>query len=226
MKHIGIVAITAEGATLCYRTIVSEAGKLLGQNKHPEITLNNAPFDEILSAQNKGDWSKVANVILNSIAKLQKAGTEFAVIPANSVHYSFDEIKKKSTIPVLSIIEITAEECKKLGYKKVGLVGTKLTMENSLYQKPLQKYDIELVIPEKKDREKINCIIFNEIVLNKIISTNEIVEIINKLKQNGCDAVILGCTEIPIVINEQNSPLPFIDTTRLLAIKALEYSLK
>lgn len=226
MKHIGIVGISAEGASLCYRTICSEAAKLLGMYKHPEIVLHNYSFHEILEAQNKG-WPELANLLLNSIAKLHKCGVDFVIVPANSVHYCFKELREKSPIPVLSIVEIAAQECKDRKYKKVGLLGTSVTMEKGLYEEPLRKNGIELIIPGENDRKGINSIIFNEIVPDNITdkTVKKTIGIIKRLKTNSCDAVILGCTEIPLIINQDNSPLPFIDTTRLLARKALEYSL-
>ncbi len=227
MKHIGVAAVTAEGASLCYRTIVSEASRILGQNVHPEITLNNPSFHHIFEAQNKGDWKTIADILVDSVETLAKSGAEFAIIPANTMHYCFDEVKRRSPIPVLSIVEITADECKKRGYKTVGVLGTRLTMEHGLYKIALESRRIKYVVPRAGEREIVNRVIFEEIIQDKITKngTNEIITIINALKARGCNAIILGCTEIPIIIDEKNSPLPFIDTTRLLAVRALEKTL-
>ena len=228
MKHIGIVGVTAEGASLCYKTICEEATKLLGQYIHPEISLHNHSFSRIFEAQNKGDWKTVAALLLDSITKLHASGAEFAIIPANSVHYCFEEIREKSPIPLLSIVEITVKECKKQNYKKVGVLGTVLTMKNGLYKEPLESQGIEYIVPNQNEQSIINKIIFDEIITNKIANEGvaAMINVIQALKSQSCDALILGCTEIPIIINKKNSPLPLIDTTRLLAKKALEYALK
>ena len=226
-KHIGIVGITAEGASLCYKTICSESSKILGMNRHPEISLHNLPFHKFIEPFNKKDWKALAEIINNSIKKLASIGTDFAIIPANSVHFAFREIKKISPIPVLSIVEIAAEECKEKKYKKVGILGVGMTMSDGLFDSSLKKYGIKTAIPSKSEQKIISDVIYNEIVPAKVTnkSINKIINIIKSLKQKCCDAVILGCTELPLVIDKNNSPLPLIDTTRLLAEKALEYSL-
>ena len=226
-KHIGIVGVSAEGASLCYKTICSEASKLMGLNNHPEISLHNQSFHKILEPFNKKDRKALAKIINNSIEKLASIGADFAIIPANSVHFAFKEIKKISPIPVLSIIEIAAQECKKKNYKKVGILGVGMTMSDGLYDESLKKYSIEPITPSKSEQKIISDVIYNEIVPAKVTdeSINKIINVIKSLKEKGCDSVILGCTELPLVINKNNSPLPFIDTTRLLARKALEYSL-
>ncbi len=228
VKKIGIAAVSSEGASLCYATICSEAVKVLGKNKHPEIFLHNPSFDTILEPFKKRDFKTVAKIISNSIKKLQLIGAEFAVIPSNAIHYAFDDIQKNCSIPILSIVEISAQECKEKKYKKVGILGVGHTMSGGLFDKPLKKCLIQMVIPDLKDQNIINDIIYKEIVPSKIteISIKKTLKIIEKLKLKGCDAVILACTELPIIINKDNCPLPFIDTTRLLAKKSLEYAIK
>ncbi len=227
MKHIGIVGITAEGAALCYRTICSESTPLLGLNNHPEISLHQFPFLEYHTHLQNKDFEKVGRLILKSIEKLKKSGADFAIIPSNTPHYAWRYFKKDSQLPLLSIVEITADECVKQKFERVGVLGTKSTMSGGLYQEPLKKRKIDYVVPSSADQEKINNAIFNEIIPDKYSDTtsNVFIEIVKKLKRQGCDGVILGCTEIPLVINEKNSPLPIIDTTRVLAVKALEYAL-
>ena len=227
MKHIGIVGVTAEGASLCYRTIVSEAGKKLGQYHHPEISLHNVSFHEIFQSQTRGDWENVANIILYSVKKLAASGADFIIMPANSTHFVFDRIKKKSPVPFLSLVELTAQECRKRGMKRVLVLGVGMTMRDKLYKKNLERYGIEHVVPTASDQKVINEVIMDEIVPAKVSSgsVKKITGIIEKMKKDGCDGVILGCTELPIVIDDKSSPLPAIDTTRLLAQKALEYAI-
>lgn len=227
LKHIGIVGVTAEGSALCYRTIISESGAILGVNQHPEITMNTQPFDVILDAQNKNDWKTVAEIVLYSIEKLAAVGAEFVIIPANSIHFAIDKVKEKSPIPVIDMLVETAEECSQKGYTKIGVLGVGMTMSKGLFTTALSKLGIEAATPSFEDQEIINTIIYKELVQGVINedSTAKIIEIITKLQQNGCEAVILGCTELPLVINDTNSPLPFIDTTRLIAKRAVDYSL-
>lgn len=225
-KHIGILAITAEGAALCYRTIVSESAKMMGINKHPEISLHSYSFDEILKLQLKEDWNSIADILLTSIQKVIQTGAEFVIIPANSIHFALELIAKRSPVPVLSILDVVVQECQNLGWKKTLVLGVGQTMRLGLYNNSLHEAGIQPVVPDRQEQELINTIIYNEIVpfqINKL-STNKIISIIQKYKDEGCDGVVLGCTELPLILDETNCPLSFIDTTRLLAVKAAEYA--
>ena len=228
MKHVGIVGVSPEGAALCYKTICAEASKRLGPNKYPEISLHQQSFDKILAAQNKRDWNTVASLLLYSVKKVAAEGADFAVIPANSVHYAFKEVQAESPIPILNIVDLSLDECKENGYEKVAVIGTGLTMSDGLYEAPSKERGMEMLLPEKTDQGLLNDIIFKELVPGNWSqkSVDEVVRIIEKLKVKGCKAVILACTEIPLIINESNSPLPCIDTTRLLAKKAVELAIK
>jgi aspartate racemase len=228
MKTVGIVGITAEGGALCYKTIVSEAAKKLGDYKHPEILLDNPQFYEILQAQRQDNWDKVAEICLNSINKLKSIGADFIIIPGNSIHFAFNKIVVKSPLPVISIVETAVEECWDRGYKKIAVLGVGITMSGGLFKEPVEKRGMTYQVPSQDDQELLNKIIYEEIVPDKVSqkSVELIVNLINKLKSGGCDAVILGCTELPIVVTEENSPLPIIDTTRLLAKKALELAIE
>lgn len=226
-KHIGIVGVSAEGASLCYRTIVVESAKILGPNQHPEISLNNPSFADILKLQNKGDWNGVTKLLVSSIKKLAANGAKIAVIPANSVHYAFEKIIKHSPIPVLSIVDLAVSECQRKGYKKAAVLGVGLTMSGGLYEKPLSRERIKTILPSKPDQKRLNKIIYDELVTGKptLKSIKFINNLIKKIKKAGAEVVILACTELGIVIPENLSILPVIDTTRLLAKKALVTSL-
>ena len=199
----------------------------MGLNHHPEISLHNYSFHKILEPFNKKDWESLSNIINDSMKKLASIGADFAIIPANSVHFAFKEIEKNSPIPVLSIVEIAAKECKGKNYKKVCVLGVGMTMSDGLFNQQLSHYGITPIIPLKGEQKIVNEVIYN-IVTAKVTdkSIKKIVDIISSLKEKGCYAVILGCTELPLIIDRNNSPLPFINTTRLLAIKAPDYSLK
>ncbi len=227
-KHIGIIGISSEGAALCYRTICQEASDIMGRFSHPEISVHTHSLSQYMYYIEKDDWDGVASLMISSAKKLAEMGADFAICPDNTVHMSFEEVVNQSPIPLISITETVAKECESKKYKKVGVLGTKYTMQGHVYRNELSKFKIEMIVPDKNDQEIINSIIFDELVSGKITksSSKRMIEIIQKLKESGCDAVILGCTEIPLVVNSKNSPLPVIDSTRLLARKALEYSLE
>ncbi|MFQ6086676.1 MAG: aspartate/glutamate racemase family protein [Candidatus Bathyarchaeia archaeon] len=227
-KHIGIIAVSSEGAALCYRTIIQEAFAIMGKFAHPEVSMHTHSLSRYMDYIEKGEWDGVASLMLSSAKKLAAAGADFGICPDNTVHRAFENVNSRSPLPLISITETVAKECHSKGYKKVGVLGTKYTMQGPVYRDALSKLKIEMVVPNRSDQEKINSIIFDELVPGKISESSGkgVIEVIQKLKESGCDAVILGCTEIPLVVNSGNSPLPVIDSTRLLARRALEYSLE
>lgn len=231
MKHIGIVGVTVPGGLLCIDTIVAESFAHFGKESliHPRITYTNPSLSEIHLPIHAKDWKQVTSVLLNSCQILFRAGVDFAVIPSNSPHYAIAEIQKKSPIPVMSIVDITVNECKRRGFKKVGILGVGVTMSDGLYEKPLQKLGIMPVTLSSIRQKEVNDLIIKEIIQGKPTpkTTTKMQEFIQELKDMGCDGFIAGCTEIPVVItNENESPLPFVDTTRLLAKKAFQEAIK
>jgi aspartate racemase len=227
-KHIGIIAVSSEGAALCYRIICQEASEVMGKFAHPEVSMHTHSLSHYMDYIEKGDWDGVASLMVSSAKKLAAAGADFAICPDNTAHRSFEKVIKLSPIPIISITETVAKECQSQGYKKVGVLGTKYTMQGPLYRDALSKLKIETIVPDENDQQTINSIIFDEMVLGKMTesSSKHMIEVIQKLKKSGCDAVILGCTEIPLFVDSKNSPLPVVDSTRLLARKALKYSLE
>ena len=223
-KHIGIVACSAEGAALCYRTICIEGANIMGGYAHPEITMHTFPLSQYMRYFEAGDWQGVANLMLSSVAKVAKVGADFAICPDNTIHQAFDLVVKKSPIPWLHIAEEVAAEAKRQNYKRLGVLGTRYLMESAVYSTKLTAMGIEHRIPELKDRERINEIIFNELVWGRFTSEAGAYfnEVIDSLKIQDCDAVILGCTEILLLVTPENSPLPILDSTRLLARAALK----
>ncbi|MBC8184455.1 amino acid racemase [candidate division KSB1 bacterium] len=222
-KHIGIVACSAEGAALCYRTICSEAPQKMGEHNHPEISMHTFPLGDYMVHIKTGDWKKVADLMLSSTKKVAGMGADFAICPDNTIHEAFDFVIRKSPIPWLHIAEEVAKKATDTGYKKIAITGTKYLMEGPVYPETLKKFDIDFEIPDKGSREKIDTIIFKELV-NGIFSEKSrryFNEVIDKLKQAGCDAVVLGCTEIPLLVKPDDCPLPTLDSTRLLARAAL-----
>ncbi len=227
-KHIGIIAVSSEGAALCYCTIIQEAFSVMGRFDHPEISMHTHSLSRYMDYIEKDDWKGVASLMLSSVKKLVAAGADFAICPDNTVHQAFEKVIDKSPIPLISITETVAKECQLKAYKRVGVLGTKYTLRGPIYRDTLSRLKIEVIIPNKKDQEIVDSIIFDELVPREITESSGeyLLKVIQKFKKSGCDAVILGCTEIPLVVNPKNSPLPVVDSTRLLARKALEYSLE
>jgi len=227
-KHIGIVACSAEGAALCYTTVCTEAPELMGKkHAHPEVSMHTHPFSDYVRLIEAGRWDGVAALMLSSEAKLARAGAELVICPDNTIHLVFEQVMKQATLPWLHIAEEVAREAGGHGFTRLGLIGTAVTMESSFYKEKLAAYDIEVVIPEDKDRKLINRIIFDELVSAQFTAESRayFTGIINGMRGQGCDGVILGCTEVPLIITPENSPLPVLDSTRLLARAALKSAL-
>ena len=222
-KHIGIVACSAEGAALCYRTICTEAPRLMGRYAHPEVTMHTHSLADYMRAIEADDWERVAELMISSARKVASVGAEFAICPDNTIHQAFDLAVKKSPIPWLHIAEVVAEEAKHHGYRYLGVLGTRYLMEGPVYPGRLSAVGIRHRIPEKAYRSSINDIIFDELVAGIFTADSRAYfsKVISKLKKEGCDAVVLGCTEIPLLITQKDSPLPVLDSTRLLARAAL-----
>lgn len=227
-QHIGIVAGSAEGAALCYRTICLEAPALLGEHNHPEITMNSVPLAEHMRYVRADDWKALAGVLAASARKVAQAGADFAICPDNTYHQAFEYLIPQSPVPWIHIAEAVAEEAQRFGYARLGIMGTKYLMEGTVYSEVLEKLRIESTIPVEVDREKINDIIFKELVNGIFLEDSRLYfnEVAGKLKARGCDAVVLGCTEIPLIVRPEDTPLPTLDSTRLLARAALRRALE
>ncbi len=225
-KHIGIVAVSAEGAALCYRTICAEGAAHLGPHAHPEITMHTIPLSEYMVHISSGDWQEVGNLMLRSARKLAEAGAQLLISPDNTVHQAFDsyDMEKETGLPWLHIGQAVANEALTRRFRKVGILGTRFLMEGPVYPSRLGAAGIERLIPGKLDRERINQIIFDELVYGRLEDSSRqyFCSVIEGLKLAGCQAVVLGCTEIPLLISDEVSPLPCLDSTRLLARAALK----
>ena len=227
-RHIGIVAGSAEGAALCYRTICLEAPPLMGEHNHPEITMNSVPMAEHMRHIRADDWQGVAAAMVASARKVALAGADFAICPDNTYHRAFKYVVPHSPIPWLHIAQAVAEEAHRLGYARLGILGTKYLMEGPTYPEALGEFRIESEIPDEADRGRINEIIFKELVNGVFPESSRLYlnEVADKLKGRGCDAVVLGCTEIPLIVRPDDTPLPTLDSTRLLARAALKKALE
>lgn len=224
MKHIGILAHSFEGAALCYRTMCLDAGRRLGSHLHPEVTLTGVAVHFMMDAYDRGDLDYVRTLFAKDIRKLAAAGADFVVCPDNTAHLALEREGDQFALPCLHIAEVVAEQAQIEGRTKVGILGTNWTMTGQVYPSALSGRGIQWAAPGEADRRLIDNVIFTELTLGVVNDASRIsyVEIIGKLADQGCDAVALVCTEIPLLVSAENSPLPVLDSTRLLAAAALD----
>jgi aspartate racemase len=227
-KHIGIVGCSAEGAALCYRTICLEAELLMGRHAHPEVTMHTIALAEYMKPIDAGaGWQPVAELMLRSAEVLKRAGADFLICPDNTIHEALPFVLPRSPLPWLHIAEEVGKDAKRRGYRKLGITGTKFLVSGPVYPEKLEQMGIDYVRPTKEQQEHINSIIFDEQVRGE--QTPESLfyfeQVIESFKLQGCDAVVLGCTELPLLVNENESPLPALDSTRTLARAALRHAL-
>ena len=224
MKHIGILAHSFEGATLCFRTACLEGVKRLGPHMHPEVTMTCSPMALVLEAWDRCDNEKLRAFFMEDVKKLAAAGCNFFVCPDNTAHIALESPGEPLPLPGLNIGEVVADQAARAGRRKVGILGAKYTMTGPVYPGALGRRGIDWAVPDEADRKTVDDIIFDELCLGTF--TNDArqayVRIIDKLKADGCDAVALVCTEIPLLISQEVSPLPILDSTRLLAAAAVE----
>ena len=214
--HIGIVACSAEGAALCYRTICTEGAALLGPHAHPEITMHTPSLADYVACLDRGDWAGVGALMLVSAEKLARVGADFLICPDNTIHQALPAIEARSPLPWLHIAQSVADEAAARGYRRVALTGTRWLVDGPVYPETY-------VRPTAAERVEIDRIIMDELVYGtfKPASVATFQQVIARLKGEGCDSVVLGCTEIPLILSDANSPMPTLDSTRLLARAAL-----
>jgi aspartate racemase len=221
--HIGIVACSTEGAALCYRAVSLEGSQSLGVHDHPEVSLHSHSLAKYMKCIYANDWVGVAELMLSSADKLARTGADFLICPDNTIHQAFDLIEHRSPRPWLHIAREVAKEAQRCQFKRVAVLGTRYLMEGPVYPEALKAAGIEQRIPGAEQRERLDQIIFNELVNAQFLprSLAYYVEVIRSFQDEGCDAVVLGCTEIPLLVAPASSPLPTLDSTRLLAKAAV-----
>ena len=227
-QHIGIVGCSAEGAALCYQTICAEGAKALGPHAHPEVSMHTPSLSDYMACIYRNDWDGVGDIMLTSAHKLAKAGANFLVCPDNTIHPAFAYVQERSPRPWLHIAEVVAEEAARRGFRRIGITGTRWLVDSNVYPDKLVARELEYLRPDDMERDEINRIIMDELVCStfKPESIACFQRVIGSLKAEGCDAVVLGCTEIPLIIDDANSALPTLDSTRLLARAALRRALR
>jgi aspartate racemase len=221
--HIGIVACSAEGAALCYRTICVEGAELLGPHAHPEVSMHTHSLARYVECLDRDDWHGVAELMLASAHKLARLGADFLICPDNTIHRAYPRVVRRSPVTWLHIAEVVASEAAVRGFRRLGLIGTRWLVDSEVYPEKLTSHGIVYVRPNVGDRNEINRIIMDELVRG-VFKAEAIachLRVIRQMKDEGCDAVVLGCTETPLIVNDSNSPLPTLDSTRLLARAAL-----
>ncbi|HLK34419.1 MAG TPA: amino acid racemase [Terriglobales bacterium] len=223
-QHIGIVACSAEGAALCYRTICVEGAAAMGRHAHPEVSMHTHPLADYMRCIYADDWQGVADLMLSSAEKLARMGADFLISPDNTIHRAFHLVAPRSSRPWLHIVEEVAAEAKRQNYRRLALLGTRYTMEGPVYPVKLETAGIDHAVPTAEERERIDQIIFDELVYGKFTpqSLSYFLQVIGRLRALGCDAVVLGCTEIPLLVTPETSPLPTLDSTRILARAAVK----
>jgi aspartate racemase len=227
-RHLGIVAVSAEGAALCYRTVCVEGAALLGRHAHPEVTLHTFPLADYMRAIDAGDWDAVGDLLLSSVAKLQKTGVEVLICPDNTVHQAIDLVRDRSPLPWLHIAEEVAAVAAEHRFKRVLVLGTRYLMESPVYPQKLAPRGIDHEIPPREDRQRINALTLDELVYGQFKESTRsyFKNVIADGKRRGCDAVALACTEFPLLISDADSPLTTLDSTRILARAALREAVR
>jgi aspartate racemase len=227
-KRVGIVACSAEGAALCYRTLCTEAAATMGEHMHPEVSMHTHPLALYMRHVRAGSWDEVAALMADSATKLAAIGADFAICPDNTIHQAFDRAAAASPIPWLHIADAVARRAREDGRKTLAITGTKYLMTGPVYPRAFERCGIDWRIPDADDRERIDAIIFDELV-NGVFrdgSRRYLNDVVAKLKRAGCDGVVLGCTELPLLVDPNDCPLPTYDSTRLLARAALAEALR
>jgi aspartate racemase len=227
-RHIGIVACSAEGAALCYRTICVEGAQLLGPHAHPEISLHSHSLAAYMECIYRDDWPGVGELMLASARKLAASGADFLICPDNTIHQALPYVQSRSPLPWLHIADVVAARAAERGFRRIGLTGTRWLVDSEIYPEKLSARGLAYQRPSAAERDEINRIIMDELVYG-VFKPEAVAcfrQVIGRMKELGCDAVVLGCTEIPLIMNDANSPLPTLDSTRLLARAALRRSVE
>ena len=219
--------LSPESTTVYYEHIVREYRRRFGDHSYPEIVIYSVNFQRFIDWMRDERWDLVAEGLAEAVERLGRAGADFALIASNTVHIVFDEVQKRSTIPLISIIDATAEAIEREGLRRVGLLGTLFTMTRDFYREGLARRGIEVVTPSREYMELVDRVIFEELVngVLKPESKEEFLRIIGELERMGARGVILGCTEIPLLVSQEDVSIKLFDTARIHAEKALELAL-
>ncbi|TFZ07598.1 aspartate/glutamate racemase family protein [Ramlibacter humi] len=225
--HIGIAGCSAEGAALCYRTLVAMGNRKLGGHAHPPISMHTPSLQAYVDCLDRGDVQGVAGLMLESAQRLQAAGADFLICPDNTIHQAMHLVRPASPLPWLHIAEVVADEAAARGFRRLGLTGTAWLVKSDVYPQALAARGIHCIQPADEAREQMGRLIMDELVhgVFREDTTRWFQSVVESFRAQGCDAVVLGCTEIPLILGDHNSALPTLDSTRLLAAAALSRAL-
>jgi aspartate racemase len=200
-----------------------EGAEFMGPHAHPEVSMHTHALGDYMQCIYRGDWQGVAGLMLTSARKLASIGAEFLICPDNTIHQALRYVEPHSPLPWLHIAEVVASEAVRRGFKRIGITGTRWLVQSEVYPEKLAAHGLEYARPTETEREEINRIIMEELVYGvfRPQAVAAFQRVIERMKTDGCDAVVLGCTEIPLIIKDASSPLPTLDSTRLLARAAL-----
>jgi aspartate racemase len=223
-RHIGIVACSAEGAALCYRTVCLEGPQHFGALGHPEVSMHTHSFGAYMHCFEHDDWAGVGELMLVSAHKLARAGADFLICPDNTIHRALPWVLSRSPLPWLHIAEVVAQHAVARGFHRLGLTGTRYLVDSEVYPEKLAAHGLQCLRPNPGERAEINRIIFEELIVGVFSApaVDCLQRVMQRMRTEGCDAVVLGCTELPLIMTDGNSPLPTLDSTRLLARAALQ----
>jgi len=230
MKRIGILGGMAPESTLeYYRILIALSHERLPRDEYPQIVIYSLNFKEFIAMMRAGDYESALALLAHGIKTLEQAGADFALLASNTPHMFFEELAGRVTIPLLSIVETTLQRAEELGLQRLGLFGTKFTMEGGFYRAAARDHGLELVIPDLAERELIHKIIMEELVNGRVLeeSRAELAKIAQRLQaEEGIEALILGCTELPLILDEKALGMPVLDTTRIHAEAAFDHALE
>jgi aspartate racemase len=227
-RHIGIVACSVEGAALCFREIAAYSLNCMGEHLHPQVTLSCIAMGEWMPAFNRGDYESVAEFMLRETEIVAGAGAQLAICPDNSAHLAFKYVAARSPIPWLHIAEEVAKAARRHGFRHAALLGTRFTMSGPVYPEVFANYGLKISSPAAADQKLVDDIIFKELVNGRFTEASRLLYngVIDRMRSFGCDCVVLGCTEIPLLVRQEDCPLPALDSTRLLARAAVDAALQ
>jgi aspartate racemase len=228
-KKIGILGgLTPESTITYYMHIVHRYHELYGNHGYPETIIYGVSFQQYEDWMNQEDWDSIEKALLKGLKSLKLAGADFAVIATNTMHILFEKLQAQIDMPLISIVDATAEAIKKEGFSKIGLIGTQFSMTKPFYREGLANHGIEVLTPDKEDRDYIVKVIFEELSIGKLTeeSRKGYLEIIDKLVAEGAEGIVLGCTEIPLLIRQKDTSVKVFDTATVHAEKALQYAIQ
>jgi len=228
-KRIGILGgMTAESTVSYYQHIFRRYEELYGDRSYPEMVIYDVSFQRFSDWMGEEDWASIEEALLEGLGRLQAAGADFAVIATNTMHILFEKLEARSPIPLISIVDATAEAIKAEGLDTIGLLGTKFTMEKPFYVEGLKRHGIKALVPGKEERDYVNRVVFEELTYGRLLdkSRERYLEVIDGLLGRGAQGIVLGCTEIPLLVTPEHTDVKLFDTAVIHAEKALQHALE